>query len=226
MTIKEAEEIAGRLGQTSKMPGPSYGLSAKRCITGSKLKQTPGSVCSTCYAENAFYASWAPLAKGHSKRHDSLDHPRWVDAMTTLIKHAVNADDPVFRWHDSGDLQSVDHLTRIVQVCWRTSKVRHWLPTREYEIVAEYLRDVAPTFPENLCVRLSAHMIDTEPVVPPELLHLPTSTVHTAHGHPVFTAREKRGAVECLAVAKRDNICGDCRACWDRRVTSVSYPQH
>lgn len=230
MTVREAEAIAGRLGKTSKMPGPSYGLSAKFCHTGSKLKQIPGSVCSGCYAENAFYASWAPLAKGHSKRMDSLDHPRWIDAMVTLITHALDGAEPVFRWHDSGDLQSIGHLRDIVEVCRRTPWVRYWLPTREYEVVVEYLgwieRGIAAPFPANLCVRLSAHMIDTEPVVPEKLAHLPTSTVHTAHGHPVITARERKGAVECLAVEKRDNICGDCRACWDPRVVNVSYPQH
>jgi hypothetical protein len=34
MTLKAATEIAGTLGFPSKMPGTSYGISAKACITG------------------------------------------------------------------------------------------------------------------------------------------------------------------------------------------------
>lgn len=222
LTVREAQAIAGNLGKTSKMPGASYGLSAKRCHTGSALKLIPGSVCASCYADNAFYGSWAPVAKGHAKRHDSLDHPRWEDALVTLI---LAYGHPYFRWHDSGDLQSVEHLFRIGRVCRRTPSISHWLPTREYEMVSQALVE-GFVIPDNLCIRLSAKMIDTEPVLPPELASLPTSTVHTAHGHPVITGRERKGAVECLAVAKRDNICGDCRACWSKQVINVSYPQH
>ena len=40
MSLAEARAIAGNLGKTSKMPGPSYGLSAKRCATGSKTMPT------------------------------------------------------------------------------------------------------------------------------------------------------------------------------------------
>ena len=41
-----------------------------------------------------------------------LHDPRWVDAMVVLIDDA-----PVFRWHDSGDIQSVQHLKNIFEVC-------------------------------------------------------------------------------------------------------------
>ena len=45
MLIKEAHAIAGSIGYPSKMPGTSYGLSAEKCITGSKLAQIEGSTC-------------------------------------------------------------------------------------------------------------------------------------------------------------------------------------
>ena len=41
MTIKAATAIAGPLGYPSKMPGTSYGISAKTCLTGSKLAKIP-----------------------------------------------------------------------------------------------------------------------------------------------------------------------------------------
>ena len=36
-----------------------------------------------------------------------------------------------FRWHDSGDVQDLDHLRRIYEVCKLTPDVQHWMPTRE-----------------------------------------------------------------------------------------------
>lgn len=254
MTLGEAKEIAGVLGKPSKLPGFAYGLNARFCRRGGELRGTPGAICSTCYAMNDFYASWSPVARGHSKRHDGLDHPRWTDAMVRLIQHHCRPPNDWFRWHDSGDLQSAAHLERILEVVVRTPDVRHWLPTRELADVAAVLErrlpDVgrmllaearagdlvsatlvahlaADLVPANLVIRLSADMIDSEVTIPdylaPLLARLPQSTVQTAAGHPI---EEGKGVVECRAVEARDNHCGSCRACWDRRVRVVSYPQH
>lgn len=255
MSLSEARTIAGALGKPSKLPGFAYGLNARLCRRGGDLRGVPGSICSTCYAMNDFYASWSPVARGHSKRHDGLDHPRWCDAMVTLIKHHCRPPEDFFRWHDSGDIQSSGHLARILEVVERTSEVRHWLPTREHEDVAAVLLDrigaegrrfldearagdaisecvlgllVREAVPTNLVIRLSADMIDSEPVLPPALAPLlrwlPTSTVQTAARHPIYT--DEKGCIECRAVEQRDNHCGSCRACWDARVRNVSYPQH
>jgi len=148
--------------------------------------------------------------------------------MVTMISRKCQPPDHFFRWHDSGDLQSIWHLDRIVAVCERTPAVQHWLPTREYEFVAGYLA-MGKKLPPNLCIRLSAHMIDSEPVLPPELAGFPVSTVSSVSllslGGDVQIV-EGKGSVECRAVEARDNKCGECRACWDRRVKSVNYPQH
>ena len=260
MTIREAQDIAGALGHPSKMPGYSYGISAKNCITGSKLRKVPGSVCSSCYAMTDWYHSWRPLLMGHARRWNGLRHPRWVDAMVRMISSACTPPDNYFRWHDSGDLQGLWHLENIVRVAERTPEVNHWIPTREYGIVAAFLtsarestsRDARTSpatsagestspdrdsgclatgkFPPNLTVRLSAHMIDAEPVfgeLAPVLDHLPISTVSTMST--LMTGMqivEGKGSVECRAVEARDNKCGSCRACWEPRVKNVTYPQH
>ena len=207
------------------MPGYSYGISATKCQTGGKLRGVPGSVCAGCYALTDWYRTWRPLLEGHARRWAGLRHPLWIEAMVRMISSACVGEARFMRWHDSGDLQGVWHLANIVAVCRATPTVQHWLPTREYEIVEEYLRTEA--LPPNLTVRLSAHMIDAEPVVPTELAHLPTSTVSTvsryASGVPIV---EGKGSIECRAVEARDNKCGDCRACWDRRVRNVNYPAH
>lgn len=224
MTIGEAKAIAGVLGSPSKMPGYSYGLDARRCRKGGELKAVLGSVCSGCYAMNSFYGSWSPVAQGQAKRWDGLDHPRWIDAMVTMITHYCVGEHRWFRWHDSGDIQSVEHLERIAEVCRRTPGVEHWLPTREYEDVAAW-RARGGVIPDNLCIRLSAHMHETEVIIPPGLelflADLPTSTVHVSQ--PVI---DGKGNIECRAVELRGNRCGSCRACWSPSVKNVSYPLH
>lgn len=229
MTLAIAKAIAGSLGQPSKMPGYSYGISAQNCQTGGKLRSVPGSVCSGCYAMTDWYRTWRPLLEGHRRRWQGIHHPRWIDAMVLLIERAYRGStEPVMRWHDSGDIQGVWHLVAIAAVCRATPAVRYWLPTREYAFVAEYL--VGHELPDNLTVRLSAHMIDQEPVLGERtaaLAHLPVSTVSSVSTITTgVQIVEGKGSVECRAVEARDNKCGPCRACWDRRVTSVNYPQH
>lgn len=230
MTIKEAVSIAGALGHPSKMPGYSYGISAQLCHTGSKLRKVPGSVCSGCYAMTDWYRSWRPLLAGHARRFAGLTHPRWIDAMVRMISSACTDEDNYFRWHDSGDLQGIWHLANIAEVCARTPSVHHWLPTREYEYVAGYLA-TGKKLPDNLTVRLSAHMIDADPVIPDPLQkligELPVSTVSTVSFYKSgVQIVEGKGSIECRAVEARDNKCGTCRACWNRDVRSVNYPQH
>ena len=226
MSLEEAVRIAGTLGKTKKMPGASYGIPAQKCITGSQLRNVPGSVCSSCYALTDFYQTWIPLRLGHARRFLGLKHPRWCDAMVRMIEAACRAPQNYFRWHDSGDLQGVWHLEKIVEVCERTYDVHHWLPTREYGTVIEFL-DGGGAIPENLVVRLSAHMIDSEPVIPLRLYGFTTSTVSTATsktmGELIVTGK---GSIECKAVEERNNSCGACRACWHPKVRNVQYPQH
>ena len=135
-----------------------------------------------------------------AKRLESLKHPRWVEAMTVLIKG-----EPWFRWHDSGDLQSLKHLEQIFEVCKRTPETSHWLPTREARILNLMDPDIIPP---NLIIRMSSHMIDQKPVK-----FWPwTSTVSSS-------------TKTCPAL-DQGNSCKDCRACWNRSVSNVTYPKH
>lgn len=205
----EARLIAIGLSAPSKMPGGAYSLPAAECPTGSKLRSVKGSVCEGCYALRGNYR-FNNVQSTLYRRLDAIDDPAWPDAMVALIK--ANGD-TFFRWHDSGDLQSVQHLERIVQICNATPDVKHWLPTREYGIVRAF-RAAGGVFPRNLAVRLSAHMIDG----PAPNEGLPVSTVHTqADVYP--------DAHHCPA-REQGNKCRECRACWDHSVPHVSYPKH
>ena len=199
MLKKEAREITGGLSKPSKMPGPAYNLPAWQCITGAKLQAVSGSVCHGCYALKGRYR-FNNVKQALQRRATSLDHPHWVEAMVALI-----TGHKYFRWHDSGDLQSEWHLKQIFEVCKRTPSTKHWMPTRE----ARFLRLMDPDIiPPNLIIRMSSHMIDQGPVT-----FWPwTSTVSTK-------------SKTCPA-QDQGNSCRDCRACWDRSVSNVTYPKH
>lgn len=208
MLVKIAKDITGGLSNPSKMPGSAYSLPAAECKMGSILAKIPGTTCHGCYALKGMYR-FPNVQTAMYKRLESLKDPKWIEAMVIQIK---SKKETYFRWHDSGDLQSVDHLKMIVEVCKQTPDTKHWLPTREYTIVQQYLSQENGA--KNLTIRLSAHRVDS---APPTGYGLPTSTVHT-HGQPIT-------GVECEAY-KRENSCGSCRACWDLNVANISYPKH
>ena len=134
----------------------------------------------------------------------------WVDAMTIAIGGTESSG--FFRWHDSGDIQSLKHLTDICQIAKNLPNISFWLPTREYSIVAEYVKQNG-AFPENLTVRLSALMIN---------------------GQPPFTIANRLGLVtsgvsdtgfNCPSPSQ-GNKCLNCRACWNKYVANVNYKTH
>jgi hypothetical protein len=222
MNIKEAIAITGSdLGEPSKMPGYSFGLPARACKTGSRLQGVVGSTCSDCYAMKGNYI-FPSVQQSEYNRLKGIDHPQWIEAMTVLIQRKMTAPDRdgrYFRWHDSGDLQSVQHLENIAEIARRLPKVKFWLPTREYQIVREWFASGAIK-PTNLNIRLSGHMVDGP--LPTKLAAqygLTVSGVHSDHD------QTYGGAIECKAYT-RGNDCGSCRACWKQSVPAVSYLKH
>jgi hypothetical protein len=202
-TLKQAEGIAGSLGNPSKMPGYAYGIPATECKVGAQLAKIPGSVCANCYALKGRYM-FPNVQDAQRRRFESLYHPQWVEAIVFMLRKRKAE---YFRWHDSGDLQGMTHLTNIVAVANQVPECKFWLPTRENALIAEYLRDVGD-FPNNLVVRVSGAMVDGEAPV----RFLNTSTVSSTKG-------------TCPA-PQQGNSCGDCRACWDRNVRNISYKEH
>jgi len=213
-TIGRLDDYVGGLSKPSKMPGYAYSLPAKECLTGGRLRTVAGSTCSGCYAMKGRYV-FPVVEAAMYRRLEALERPLWVAAMAELINRRAEAH-PHFRWHDSGDLQSVEHLAAIVEVCELTPAVSHWLPTREYRILAEFERE-GGTYPPNLNVRASAHMVGGK--------------APSFSGRPITLSTVSRAladypnAYHCPAPSQ-GNSCGDCRACWDRDVPHVDYHIH
>ena len=228
-TLKAAMAIAGSVGDPSKMPGKSYGLPAAKaawvpqvcndlgidtppsygCPVGAKLARIPGTTCASCYATRANYR-YGSVQKAQAKRASGVFHAQWVNAMVFLIGKRVDPADPYFRWHDSGDILGLWHLEKIATVAAMTPTVRHWLPTREAKVIAEFIAKHG-NFPDNLTVRVSATKVDGQPGNFPQ-----TSTVHKA--------AEAIG--QTCPAPTQGNKCLECRACWAQDVANVSYHVH
>ena len=211
-SIKEAELAVGNLSRPSKMPSYAWSISARRCNTGSKLAKVKGSVCYNCYALKGRYM-FNNTQDALERRYNAWanDREKWVDAMIYIMhnkQHIVNTGH--FRFFDSGDIQGADMLDDINTVAWASPTIRFWLPTKEYKLVKDYDKEIAP----NLVIRVSAPSVDKEFS---GYTHI--STVYNKDN--IDTAK----GVVCPA-SKQDNQCGSCRACWSDKVSEVSYIAH
>lgn len=234
LTYNQAAEITGGLSWPSKMPGPAYSTPAKRCQMGvilhklAKKDKSKKTVCGSCYALKGRYV-FPSTQNAAERRFASLNHPQWAEAMATMIDHHSRSDRPGkefnhahFRWHDSGDLQSPEHLGNIAKVAELTPHVQHWLPTREYKHVEDYKRS-GGKIPKNLTVRLSGHYTDH---APPRSHGLPVSSVSSGAKNTALSKDIRElGGKSCPAPGQ-GNQCRKCRHCWDPNVGHVVYHEH
>lgn len=225
MQVKDAIEITGGLGFTQKT-GMAYGLPAVlSCRMGSMLAGVKGSVCEGCYGVSGRYQIPTVLScqgrrlESVKKLNTREGFQEWVDAMVLLItrenkKKSIGKENKgYFRWHDAGDLISIDHLEAIAEIARRVPDVRFWIPTKETGIVKEWMSKGGEV-PTNLCIRISGYMVDKRAKT---VNRLPVSNVHT----------KKPLGLNCPAIEVHSG-CGKlgCRKCWDNKVKSVSYKKH
>ena len=210
-TVKEIEKKIGTLSNPSKMPAFGWGISAKKCVTGAKLAKIKGTICSKCYALKGRYV-FKNVFNAHEARRKAIEEIEWVDYMAELLTlkyKNLDKSKRYHRWFDSGDIQSFGHLMKIFEVCELTPQIRHWLATREYQLINQLdVKDV----PKNLCLRVSAIKVDSNP---------PTFWKWTSGVH-----KDKKAIGRECPAYKQDGECGSCRACWSRKVKQVSYKEH
>lgn len=221
MDYKEACSIIGGLSQPSKMPWFGFNTPATKCITGSKLRKIVGSTCGACYALKGRYM-FPKVQAALDRRYHAISDPRFEDAfvlvLTTLynrskLKYTLKGKkikENRFRWHDSGDLASLEHLTKINNIALRTPFLRHWLPTRETTVLKLWTGPFAP----NLNVRFSAPMVGA--LLNATVLDVSQSTV----------GRDKDKKLHQCPAPKQDNQCKNCSACWTSSVKVVNYHLH
>ena len=202
MKLAQAIEYVGGFSAPSKMPCHGFSIPARYCKTGQKLRDVAGSICSKCYALKGRYG-FPNVQNALERRFANLKNDLWVQAMTIAIRGTESSG--FFRWHDSGDIQSLDHLKKIFQVCKLTPDVNHWLPTREASIMKQVTPEEVPV---NLIIRLSATKVDGLP----STFWPYTSSVVTEN--------------KTCPAAEQDNKCLSCRTCWDKSIPNVAYGKH
>ena len=211
--VENVVQFIPKLSKASKMPCESFSLPATECITGSKLREVKGSVCHGCYAFKGNYI-YEPVKKARQHNQNIIDNgdlSEWVDNMVYEIKRTNTSG--YFRWHDSGDIQGLNHLKAIVEVAKRLDHIKFWLPTLEKKILNE-VKHSGLSIPENLTIRLSTPMINAKP----SKGWINTSTVAT----------KKNGVINGVLCKsyEQGNKCLTCRVCWDKTVANVTYLKH
>lgn len=218
-SIKQALPYIVSLSNPSKMETYGYSTSANDCNQGSKLHKIKGTVCEHCYARKGRYI-FESCQRCMSMRLDKINNePYWVDAMIYILNNKKWKGRPLdkFRWHDSGDLQSMEHFKKIIEIAKMTPDIQHWLPTKEVGLMQEFIK-TKERLPKNLNVRVSAYMVNGKPV---KLKGMSVSVVVTKD------KLGKCGGFDCPVYADPDHgkKCGDCDFCYKSK-GRVNYIEH
>lgn len=203
-----------KLSNPGKMPCKTWSLQAIDTCPGSRDRSHPSGLvpaCRGCYATQGNYRF--PNVKA-PRLFNQADWTRkdWEADMVSAI-----GSDKYFRWFDSGDMYSVPLARKIYRIMVATPETKHWLPTRMYKFAKflPILQRMAAL--PNVVVRASSDGIHGEIVA----TDLPNSST-------IFDAESQdtpKGAVMCGAYQNAGK-CGDCRACWNKSVPVIAYPQH
>ena len=220
LTIKQATKNVGGLSQTDKMPSKSWGISAKECNIGSKLRASKQeTVCDGCYAFKGFMM--LPTQQNAYYRRLELwkaDRKLWVLSMDHLIKnHKPIKESKYFRWFDSGVIQGADMFKDIIELANLNPDVSFWLPTKEFKLVNIF----SSIIPSNLNVRKSHPLINAYKMQPIE--NVTASYVYDQEKLNTIPSNTRI----CPATKPESNKkCNDCRMCWDKSIESITYIKH
>ncbi len=208
-----------KLSYTSKMPGASFSLSALKCITGSKLHEQVGSVCSKCYARRGRYL-FPNVVNAQNRRIEQVNDKDFVECMTEVLSNdKITQKTKLFRWHDSGDLQSIEHLEKLVQIARNLPNIRFWLPTKEYGIINKYGTRLSGA--SNLTIRVSHPMINNK-FTTQDSFYKNTSSVFSKDKINELTD------IEICQATVTHTTCNDngCTKCWNDSIKNIIYIKH
>ena len=235
--IIQAEALIGGLSSPSKMPCYSFNIPAVHCLTGAKLRAVLNSVCAECYALKGRYL-FGNVKRAMETRYQILQGALqgtgpvslqdWTQAFVQVLRwnHEHKGQD-YFRWHDSGDIQSVEHLQAIAGIAFHVPRVSFWLPTREKGIITRYL-SLGLKWDSNLTVRLSAPIVGINSASAPapcreSLVYKKDQWAELLEqGQALPYAPEK--PLACPS-SLQGNECLECRACWHHK-GAIAYLKH
>lgn len=203
-----------KLSRANKMPCKSWSLQALDTCPGAKAPDgglVPA--CQGCYAVGGNYRFKVVKATRTHNRQD-WKASDWVSAMVKLIDG-----DTHFRWFDSGDCYAHGLAVKMLEVMRKTPLTRHWFPTRmhkfdKFKATLEKMQAL-----NNVVVRYSSDAVDGS-IIEGET----TSTIVPSNDPNAWPNCAKN--VTLCEAGTRAGKCGDCRACWDKRVQVIAYPAH
>jgi len=205
-------EASPKLSSPSKMPCKSWSIPAWDTCPGSKDEAGEAvDACAGCYARTGRYLFGAVKAVRDHNLRDWLNHD-WVAAMVKAISRSK-----YFRWFDSGDVYCVDLANKIYQVMALTPGTKHWLPTRSYKIdaIRIVLEDMRAL--PNVVVRYSSDSIFGVTL---------DSMGQSSTILPFASDYAPSKSITLCRAFLRDGKCGDCRACWSPKVSTIAYTAH
>ena len=125
------------------------------------------------------------------------------------------------RWHDSGDIQGPQHLALLADIARATPTVNHWIPTKEWSHVADYIK-AGGVLPENMMVRMSMPNVGQGARLPKILQGNPqiaTSTVGRSQLDPNYD-----GYICPASMEDSEGCIGEeCNACWQTDFGNIDY---
>lgn len=217
------------LSKTSKMPCYSLNISVKHCITGGKLRLNKKSVCNKCYANkgNYLYPEVNACLENrydelYNAMHDKQKRIEYVSSIVSAInnqndtfKHCI-IDKKYFRFNDSGDLQGIEHLKILIDICNAMPKIKFWLTSKEFKIIRDYIKQ-GNEIPKNLTIRLSSYLINKD-------LKL-DKTLNKFTKAMVYTSNEliPSNTISCKI---NNGKCNDCRLCWNKNIKRIAFIKH
>ena len=210
ITKKELLYNIGGVSKASKMPCSSWSLSAYWCKNGAKLNKIEDSSCFGCYALTGNYKRFEKsILKSYQKKLDAYNNNSKLFEISFIEYLNKFNKSNYFRWFDSGDLQSYKMLLSIVKIAKNTPSIKHWLPTKEYALINRYKKEFK-NFPKNLCVRVSAPMLDSK---------------IKGYNNTSSVVKNSNLKSNCNAY-KQDGKCLECRLCWNKSIKDITYKYH
>lgn len=198
-----------KMSRPGKMPCKSWSLQAGKTCPGSIDSKTKNviDVCSGCYAKSGTYTYKEVIAL---REYNFNDWKR-----DDFVSDFVNELDTErhFRWFDSGDIYHPILAAKIYEIMLLTPWVKHWLPTKSYEIKKiRFWLDKMAKLP-NVSIRFSSPSILGE--------------FNSEHGSTVIPAFDFETKADHVCDAyERNGKCGLCRVCWNKEIKTVAYVAH
>ena len=193
------DKKTAKLSRTSKMPCYSWNLQAgTKCV----IK------CNYCYAKRGRY-NYPSVLNAMANRDKDWRLDDWIERMTIALDN-----ERYFRWFDSGDLYCQELIDKIILVCIATPNTKHLIPTKAYYNPKLKINSLANL--DNVVLRYSTVEID----------NLDELSNHNAIVVTKYTPISK-GIINCsIGLDKNKYNCGNCRACWSKKVKIIYFRKH